>query len=403
MVTNPQQKLRIRTLSVHAGEKPDPCTKASAPNLVMSTTFKAKAGSSFSVEGLTEDAPYFYTRWKNPTVEQLEKKLSALESAESCIAFGSGMAAITALLLYHLSPKDQLVISDITYAATAEITNDLIPRMGIEVTKVNMSNLDELRAAITPRTKLIYAETPCNPIMRLTDISAVAGIAREAGVKLAIDSTFATPVATRPIDLGADYVIHSLTKYLCGHGDAAGGALLGSAKELTVLRQKVAIRTGGILSPFNAWLIMRGLATLPLRMAAHESAALEVASFLERHSKILKVIYPGLASHPQYDLAKRQMNNFSGMMTFQVKDGAKAAEIFCEKLKIIHYAVSLGHHRSLIFYLPTEDMLESSFKLSASQLRSYREFAGDGIFRLSVGIEDPVDLCNDLEQALSAI
>ncbi len=286
-MTNSQQKLRIRTLSVHAGEKPDPCTKASSPNLVMSTTFKAKAGSSFSVEGLPEDAPYFYTRWKNPTVEQLEKKLAAIESVESCIAFASGMAAITALLLYHLSPKDHLVISDITYAAAAEITNDLIPRMGIEVTKVNMSDLDELRAAITPRTKLIYVETPGNPIMRLTDISAVAGIAREAGAKLAVDSTFATPVATRPIDLGADYVIHSLTKYLCGHGDAVGGALLGPSEELAVLRQKIAIRTGGILSTFNDWLIMRGLATLTLRMSAHESASLEVSSFLERHSIVL--------------------------------------------------------------------------------------------------------------------
>ncbi len=402
-MTNPQNKLRIRTLSVHAGEKTDPCTKASSPNLVMSTTFKAEAGASFSVEGLREDAPYFYTRWKNPTVEQLETKLAAVEGTESCIAFSSGMAAITALLLYHLSPKDHLVISDVTYAAAAEITNDLIPRMGVEVTKVNMSDLDELRAAITPRTKLIYAETPCNPIMRLTDISAVAGIAHQAGAKLAVDSTFATPVATRPIDLGADYVIHSLTKYLCGHGDAVGGALLGPAEKLVELRQKVAIRIGGILSPFNAWLIMRGLATLPLRMAAHESAALEVASFLERHSKVLKVVYPGLASHPQYDLAKRQMNNFSGMLTFQVEDGARAAEIFYEKLNIIHYAVSLGHHRSLIFYMSTEDLLETSFKLSASQLKSYREFAGDGIFRLSVGIEDPVDLCNDLEQVLCAI
>jgi len=402
-VTNPEQKLGIRTLSVHAGEKPDPCTMASAPNLVMSTTFKAPANSSFSVEGLREDAPYFYTRWKNPTVEQLENKLTALERAESCIAFSSGMAAITALLLYHLGPKDHLVISDVTYAAAAEITNDLVPRLGISVSKVNMSDPGELEAAITDRTKLIYAETPCNPIMRLTDIAAVAGIARRAGAKLAVDSTFATPVATRPLELGADYVIHSLTKYLCGHGDAVGGALLGPAEELAVLRKKVAIRTGGILSPFNAWLIMRGLATLPLRMAAHESGALEVASFLERHPKVLKVTYPGLASHPQHDLAGRQMKNFCGMLTFQVNDGPAAAEILCEKLQIIHYAVSLGHHRSLIFYLPTEGMLESSFKLSDSQLRSYREYAGDGVFRLSVGIEDPQDLCNDLDQALSAV
>jgi len=402
-VTKRQQQLRIRTLAVHAGEKPDPCTKASSPNLVMSTTFKAEGDSSFSVEVLQDDAPYFYTRWKNPTVEQLEIKLAALEGTESCIAFSSGMAAITALLLYHLSLGDHLIISDIAYAGTAEITNDLIPHLGIKVTKVNLSDLDELKRAITPDTRLVFAETPCNPILRLTDIAAVAGIARAAGARLAVDSTFATPIATRPIDLGADYVVHSLTKYLCGHGDAVGGAVLGAAKELADMRKKIVIRTGGILSPFNAWLIMRGLATLPLRMEAHERGALQVAAFLEQHPKVVKVIYPGLVSHPQHDLAKRQMNNFSGMLTFQVSDGPGAARIFSEKLKIIHYAVSLGHHRSLIFYLPTENMLETSFKLSASQLESYRQFAAEGIFRLSVGIEDPEDLCHDLEQALAAV
>jgi canavanine-gamma-lyase len=402
-VKNPHEKQGIRTISVHAGEQPDPCTQASSPNLVMSTTFKAEANSSFSVEGLQEDAPFYYTRWKNPTVDQLEEKLAAIEGTESCIASASGMASITNLLLYLLSPGDHLIISDITYAAAAEITNDLIPRMGIEVTKVNMSDLDELRAAITPRTRLIYAETPCNPILRLTDLSAVAEIAREAGAKLAVDSTFATPMGTRPVELGADYVIHSLTKYLCGHGDALGGALLGSTENLSALRQKTAIRAGGILSPFNAWLIMRGLATLPLRMAAHESVALEVAAYLEGHSKVTKVIYPGLESHPQHELARRQMNNFSGMICFQVEDGPKAAEMFYEKLNIIHYAVSLGHHRSLLFYMATAPLLESTFKLSDSQLRSYREYAGDGIFRLSVGIEDPADLLKDLDQVLSVL
>ena len=402
-MVNRHKKLKIRTLSVHAGERVDPSTKALTPNLVMSTSFSVDADASFSVEGLQEDAPFIYTRWGNPTVNQLQEKLAVLENAESCLVFGSGMAAITALFFYSLSPEDHLIISDVTYAAAAEITNDLLPRMGIKVTKVNMSDLDELRSAVTPKTKLIYIETPCNPILRLTDIAAVAEIARTAGAKLAVDSTFATPVATQPISLGADYIIHSLTKYLCGHGDAIGGALLGTRKEISDLQQKIAMRMGGILSPFNAWLISRGIATLPLRMQAHENAALEVARFLEQHPKVLKVIYPGLPSHPQHNLARQQMSNFSGMLTFQVKNGPDAARIFAEKLKIIHYAVSLGHQRSLIFYLATEDMLKSSFKLNPAQLRSYREFAGDGIFRLSAGIEDPADLCNDLEQILSVI
>jgi len=393
----------MRTLAVHAGETPDPATGASAPNIVTSTTFIAAPDSSFSVEGFDDETPYIYSRWGNPTVDQLEKKLAALEGAEACIAFASGMAAISALFLHTLSAGDHLVMSDVAYAAAAEMTNELLPRLGIEVSKVNLSELDELRVALTPRTRLIYGETPCNPLLRLTDIAAVAEIAHAAGAKLAIDSTFATPIATCPLALGADYVVHSLTKYIGGHGDAIGGALRGPAAELGTLRKKVAIRTGGILSPFNAWLIMRGIATLPLRMRAHAEGAQRIARFLEGHPKVTRVIYPGLKSHPQTDLAQKQMHNFSGMLTFQVQDGPAAAKVFSEELRIIHYAVSLGHHRSLIFYLPTKDLLATSFCLSPAQKASYHAYAGEGIFRLSVGIEDPQDLCADLEQALAVI
>lgn len=396
-------RLGLKTRAVHSGENPDPVTRACAPNLVMSTNFRADADASFSLEGLEEDSPYFYTRWSNPTIRQLEQKLMELEEAEDCVVFGSGMAAVTTLFLHQLSSGDHLLISDVSYAATAELTNDILPRMGIEITRVNMADLDEVSNAMSPEIKLVYIETPCNPILRLTDIEAVAKITHRAGAKLAVDSTFATPVATQPIFLGADYVIHSLTKYLCGHGDAIGGALLGSRKELGRLRQKVAIRTGGIISPFNAWLIMRGMATLPIRMIAHESGAFRVANFLEAHSMAKNVLYPGLPSHPQHDLAKKQMKNFSGMLTFQLKGGAQAARILAERLNIFHYAVSLGHHRSLIFYLPTEDLFESSYRLTAGQKKAYRDFAGDGVFRVSIGIEDPVDLCADLEQALSLL
>jgi methionine-gamma-lyase len=388
---------------VHAGEKPDPATGASAPNLVMSTTFVADPDTSFSVEHMGEDHPFFYTRWANPTVDQLETKLADLEGAEACVAFGSGMAAVTALFLYHLSSGDHLVISDVSYAGTAELTLDLLPKMGVEITRVNMSDLDEVAGSVTDKTKLVYMETPCNPIIRLSDIAAVAKIARNAGAVLAVDSTFASPMATQPIMLGADYVIHSVTKYIGGHGDAVGGALLGPKSNMLTIRQKVLIHVGGIMSPFNAWLIMRGVATLPLRMHAHESGATKIAQFLESHPKVKKVIYPGLASHPQNELAKRQMKNFSGMLTFQVDEGAQAARHLANRLRIFHYAVSLGHHRSLIFYLPTEELLETSFKLNHVQLQSYRDFAGDGVFRVSVGIEDPDDLCVDLEQALETL
>jgi methionine-gamma-lyase len=197
--------------------------------------------------------------------------------------------------------------------------------------------------------------------------------------------------------------VHSLTKYLGGHGDALGGAVIGRTDLLTEMRQKIAVRTGGVISPFNAWLIMRGLATLPIRMAAHEQSATETAKFLEAHPKIKQVVYPGLPSHPQHELARRQMHNFAGMISFQMEDGPAAARVLAQNLNVIHYAVSLGHHRSLVFYIPTDDMLETTFKLTADQERSYREYAGDGVFRFSVGIEDPADLCADLEQALERV
>jgi len=390
-----------QTKAIHAGEIPDPVTKASAPNLVMSTTFVVDADTGFSVEGFEDNDTWIYTRWGNPTIHQLELKLAALEQSGTAIAFASGMGAITALLFHLLKAGDHIVISDVTYAALTEMVNDLIPGLNIEVTKVDTSDPEAIQRAIQPNTKLIYIETPCNPLLRLTDIELVATIAHRAGIKLAVDSTFATPISTKPLMLGADFVIHSLTKYLGGHGDALGGALLGSLEDLTPLRKKTAIRLGGVISPFNAWLIMRGIATLPIRMRVHEENALKVASWLEHHPKVKKVIYPGLPSHPQYELAKRQMKNFSGMITFQVENGSEQAKVFSEKLQIIHYAVSLGHHRSLIFYLNSKDLLQSSFKLNTpAQLASWNDFAGEGIFRLSIGLEDSVDLIADLEQAL---
>jgi cystathionine beta-lyase/cystathionine gamma-synthase len=393
--------LGTQTTAIHAGETPDPTTGASAPNIVMSTTFVTDADAGFSVEGMEEDENWIYTRWGNPTVHQLEVKLAALEGAESAVAFASGMGAITALLLHTLRAGDHAVVSDVAYAALAEMTNEMIPQLDIGVTKVDTSDLEAIRQAVQPNTKLIYIETPCNPLLRLTDIAAVAKIAQAAGAKLAVDSTFATPLATKPLQLGADFVIHSLTKYLGGHGDALGGAILGSRADLVPLRKKTAIRLGGVLSPFNAWLIIRGIATFPLRMRAHAENALKVAQFLEQHPKVTRVIYPGLPSHPQHELARRQMKNFSGMLTFQVKNGPQQARVFADQLQIIHYAVSLGHHRSLIFFLNSKDLLESSFKFaSEAQLASWNAFAGDGIFRLSVGLEDADDLIEDLRRAL---
>jgi methionine-gamma-lyase len=294
------------------------------------------------------------------------------------------------------------VVSDVAYAAMSEMTNDMIPNLGIAIDKVDTSDLDAISRAIKPITKLVYIETPCNPILRLTDIASVAEIAHRAGAKLAVDSTFATPAATKPLQLGADFVIHSLTKYLGGHGDALGGVVLGKKSDLIGLRKQTAVRLGGVLSPFNAWLILRGLATFPLRMRVHQENALQVATFLEQHPRVTRVIYPGLPSHPQYQLAQKQMKNSSGIITFQVSDGLATARQLAERLQIIHYAVSLGHHRSLIFYLSTAELQSTTFRLATpSQQSSWRNFAGAGIFRLSVGLEDAADLIADLEQGLS--
>lgn len=396
----PRDSAGLQTLAIHAGEGPDPRTGASAPNLVMSTTFVIDTDVSFSANDLEADAPFVYTRWGNPTVAQLEQKLAALEGAEAAAVFASGMAAITGLFLWALRAGDHLIMSDVAYAGAAELTNDLLPQIGVEVTKINLSDPTAVGAAFRPNTKLVYAETPANPILRLCDVELLSELTHAAGARLAVDSTFATPIAMRPLELGADYVIHSLTKYLGGHGDAIGGALLGRAEDIASIRQGVGIHVGGVLSPFNAWLIMRGIATLPIRMRAHAEGALAVAEYLEQHPKVTRVVYPGLASHPQHELAKRQMKNFSGMIQFQTSDGLQDARQLATRLQVIHYAVSLGHHRSLVIYLPTNDLLRSSFRMTAEQEASYRIYAGDGLFRLSVGLEDPEDLIADLEQAL---
>ncbi len=391
----------INTTAVHAGEEPDPITRASAPNIVMSTTFTADADAGFSATALDENSNWIYTRWGNPTTGQLEQKLAALEGGETCVAFASGMGAISALLFDALRAGDHAIITDVGYAAMSEMTNEMLPALGISITKVDTSDTASIERALKPNTKLIYIESPCNPLMRLTDIREVVAIAHRAGAKLAVDSTFATPIATRPLELGADYVVHSLTKYLGGHGDALGGAVIGYNANLSNLRRSTAIRLGGVISPFNAWLIMRGIATFPLRMKAHDESAMKVAQFLESHSKVVSVIYPGLPSHPQHELARRQMKNFSGMLTFQVANGKEAARAFSTKLQVIHYAVSLGHHRSLLFYMPSADLLESSFKLDTRpQRESWRQYAGEGIFRLSVGLEDADDIIRDLKQVL---
>lgn len=390
-----------QTKAVHAGESPEKQNNASAPHICMSTTFVVDQPASFSANNLQPDSPMVYTRWGNPTIAQLEEKLAIMENAESCVAFASGMSASTAVLLSLLSQGDHVIASNTNYPGTAEIIRDTLPRFGIEATPVDTSTLENLEAAIRPNTKMIWVETPSNPLLRITDITAVAGLAKQQNAILVVDSTFASPIATTPLDFGADLVLHSLTKYIGGHGDALGGAVVGRLKLTRRLRSEGLIHYGGIISPFNAWLIIRGMATLPLRMQAHQENALKVAQFLETHPHVIRVLYPGLTSHPHHDLARKQMQNYSGMISFVTDQPRKHAGRMMKELEVIHYAVSLGHHRSLIYLMETEDLIGSSYRLKGKELEKYKSDAGkEGLFRLSTGLENAEDLIEDLRKIL---
>ena len=395
-------KYRTRTQAIHAGESIDPATKASAPNIVMSNSFVMSEVSGFSIDAFGDSKPYVYSRWDNPTVRMLEDKLATLENAEACSCFASGMAATAAILNTTLKRGDHLVAIDVHYSGTAELIRFLRDSLGIETTLVDPTDLAMIEAAIRPgRTKLLWFETPSNPLLAITDIHFVAELAHHAGAQLVIDSTLATPIATRPLELGADYVIHSLSKYIGGHGDALGGAVLCTHANMKSIRDQERVHIGGVLSPFNAWLIARGLATLPLRMPAHSASALTVATFLDSHPRVNRVFFPGLESHPSHKLANQQMREcWGGLLSFTVTDGKALAQQMPKHVEIIHYAVSLGSHRSLIFWMETDEMLRSSFVLPPALERKYRTTTDEGIFRLAVGLEDPNDLCAELASCL---
>lgn len=390
------------TLAIHGGEGPRLVGEPVTPAPVLSTTFYTHPDAvGFSASDLKDDAPHFYTRWSNPTLELLERRLAELEGGEAAVSFASGMAAITALFTQCLGAGDHLILSDVCYAGVAEYAHHHLPRAGVTVSHVDTSDPANVTAALRPNTRLVHVETPANPILRLTDIAAVAEIAHAGGALLSVDSTIATPIGTNPLALGADFVCHSLTKYLCGHGDALGGAVIGRADAISALRRDGLIHLGGALSPWSAYLILRGIETLPLRMEKHEANARALAEWLEAHPKVRRVLWPGLASHAQADLARRQMRNFSGLLSFSVNEGSAAmARRLAERLRLASFAVSLGKTKSLCFYIPTDDILRSSFQLSGRQEADFRDAAGEGVFRVSVGLENAAEIIADFEQAL---
>ena len=405
----------LETLALHAGEEPDAQTGALRLPLHMATSFKLPGFGRKLFDALLMESdrpPHAYTRWSNPTLRALEERLAALEGvgdrsrSTAGVVTATGMAAVSAVLLTFLSQGDHVVASEVCYAGSVELFGEHLPRLGIEVSLVDTSDVDQVLAALRGNTKLLYVETPANPILRIADIAALADVAHRAGALLVVDSTWAGPTLQRPLQLGADYVVHSLTKYLNGHGDALGGVVLGPPKGIRRIRKEMLVHLGGAMSPFNAWLILRGLVTLPLRMERHCQNALEVARFLEAHPKVERVVYPGLESHPHHELARWQMSTgpgapgYGGMLTFQLKGGLGAAITLADKIQLFKYATSLGHAHSLLFYYPTDLYVDAVSYLNEAQKARIREWMGDGIVRASIGLENSRDLIADLDQAL---
>jgi cystathionine beta-lyase/cystathionine gamma-synthase len=378
---------KYSTLAVHAGQHPDPLTGAVNVPVYLSSTFE--------LTGIGTDKGWDYSRAGNPTRDRLEMALAALEGGICGHAFASGMAAIYALVA-TLHAGDHLICSHNVYGGTQRLFNQIIQHYGIAIEYVDTGNLDAVAAAIKPNTKLIHVETPTNPLMALTDIAAACQIAHARGVEVSVDNTFMSPFLQSPIALGADIVMHSTTKFLNGHSDGLGGALIGTRrehKERFLLVQKAA---GGILSPFECFLVLRGIRTLPLRMKQHEENGRAVAEFLSTQPKLTRLAYPGLKSHPQHELALKQQKGFGSMLSFDL-GSREAAGRFLAAIKLFLNAESLGGVESLASHSATT----THFALSDEE----REAIGitQGLVRLSVGIEDKDDLIADLDQALAAV
>lgn len=391
----------FRTRAVHGGTAPDPATRAIAPSIQPSVNFASAYGEiGLSAAASGGDAEFVYSREGHPNARQLERRLALLEGGEDAVVFASGMAAIAALCLQLLDAGDHVVIGDVSYAGSAELLRDLLPAKGIAVSVADFSDLADVEAALRPRTRLLFGEAPCNPTTKLFDVSAVAGIARGAGAPLAVDATFATPVALRPLGLGADLVVHSLSKFIGGHGDALGGAVIGREDVIGRLRDDLAIRLGGAISPFDAWLLLRGSETLDLRVRAATETAGRLARLLESHPFVTRTLHPGLPSHPQHALAQAQMLLPGAMLSFSVRDADAFGRALAERGRLITYATSLGTTRTVILHCDTADLQRTTYRFDDDHLARYRAWAGDGVFRLSPGIEDADDLAAELADLL---
>ena len=377
---------RFSTVCIHAGQEPDPTTGAIITPIYQTSTYVQ--------EELGKHKGYEYARTQNPTRTALEANLAAIEGGKAAFAFASGMSATNAIAS-RLSAGDHVVVTDNTYGGTFRLFDKVMTRYGITFTYVDTSDLRAVKGAITPETKLVFIETPTNPVLRLTDIAAVADLAHAKGAILAVDNTFASPCLQRPLALGADLVMHSTTKYLSGHSDTIGGCVVAVRDEDIEWLRFIQNSAGAILSPFDSWLVLRGTKTVALRMVQHSANGQALAEFLERHPKVTRAIYPGLSSHPQHTLARRQMpNGFGGMLSFEVESFDRAREVL-NRFKLMALAESLGGVETLVCHPAT--------MTHASVPPERRKAIGlsDSLIRISAGIEDIEDLKSDLEQALA--
>jgi cystathionine beta-lyase/cystathionine gamma-synthase len=380
-------RARFSTVCIHAGQEPDPATGAIITPIYQTSTYVQ--------EGLGQHKGYEYARTGNPTRTAMEANIAALEGGKAGFAFASGMAAIGAIATL-LQAGDHVIVTDNTYGGTYRLFERVLRKYQLTFSYVDSSDLAQVEAAITPATRMIFIETPTNPIMRLTDLAGCAALAKKHGVTLVVDNTFASPYVQRPLDLGADIVTHSTTKYLNGHSDSVGGIVVAQRDADVEWLRFVQNAEGAILGPMDAWLVLRGTKTLAVRMAAHNANGLGLAEFLAGHPKVKHVYYPGLKTHPQYELAKKQMRGFGGMMAFETGSLA-AAKTVLERVRLLALAESLGGVESLISHPAT--MTHASVPIER------REALGitDGLVRISAGIEDLDDLKDDLTQALDAL
>jgi len=378
---------RFSTVCLHAGQTPDPSTGAIVTPIYQTSTYVQEA--------LGKHKGYEYARTQNPTRAALEGNIAAMEKGKAAFAFASGMAAIDAITTL-LKAGDHVVVSDNVYGGTVRLFEKVLSRYALTFSYVDTSDVAAVERAFTPSTQLLFVETPSNPLMRITDLAAVAAAAHARGIRLAVDNTFASPAIQRPIELGADLVTHSTTKYLNGHSDSVGGIVVTTRDEDAAWLQFVQNAAGAILSPFDSWLVLRGTKTLPLRMAVHSQNGLALAQMLVGHPKVRHVYYPGLPSHPQYDLARRQMRGFGGMLTFDL-GSLEAAGRVLGAVRLMSLAESLGGVETLISH--------PASMTHASVPAEHRRAIGltDGLVRISAGIEDIDDLREDLAQALDKV